>query len=334
MSPTHPPAITVRGLTKRYDGFLTAVRDVSFAVPAGTATALVGPPASGKTTVLRILLGLVEPTAGSATVAGSNPVRSGHSAVAGPGAARVGAVLSPRGLHPDRTVRDHLRVYAAAAGLPDARVRGVLELTGLTERARAKAGELTPGEETRAALATALLTDPPLLLLDDPLAELDAGELAWLREFLRAHIRRGGTALLTARRLAPILPAADRLVVLSEGTVVYQGSPARLRRGNPDRLVVASSSPIALATMLASRGLTDAVIRPDGRLAVAGATETEIVAAAHAAAVRLDGIVADPIHPDRVLASLTEQTARPAPPAAPGYRMPQPSTPMPQGVPR
>lgn len=332
MSPTHPPAITARGLTKRYDGFHTAVRDVSFAVPAGTATVLVGPPASGKTTILRILLGLVEPTAGSVTVAGANPVRTGHSAVAGPGAAVVGAVLSPRGLHPDRTVRDHLRVYAAAAGLPDARVRAVLGLTGLTERARAKAGELAPGEKTRAALATALLTDPPLLILDDPLTGPDAGEPAWLQEFLRAHTRRGGTVLLTAQRLAPVLSVADRLVVLSEGTVVYQGSPARLRRGHPDRLIVASSSPIALATMLASRGLTDTVIRPDGRLAVAGATETEIVAAAHAAAVGLDGIVADPIHPDRVLASLTKPTARPAP--ASGYRMPQPSTPMPHGAPR
>ncbi|WP_040791828.1 ATP-binding cassette domain-containing protein [Nocardia paucivorans] len=332
MSPTHPPAITAQGLTKRYNGFLTAVQDVSFTVPTGTSTALVGPPGSGKTTVLRILLGLMEPTVGSATVAGTNPVRAGRSATAGAAPTRVGAVLSPRGLHPRRTVRDHLRVCAAAAGLPDSRVRAVLELTGLAERSRAEAGALSPGEETRAALATALLTDPPLLLLDDPLPEQDTDETTWLQEFLRAHIRRGGTALFTARRLAPVLPAADGLVVLGEGTVVYRGSPARLRRGNPDRLVVASSSPIALATMLASRGLTDAVIRPDGRLAVAGATETEIVAAAHAAAVRLDGIVADPIHPDRVLASLTKPTARPAP--APGYRMPQPSTPMPHGVPR
>ncbi|MFI5719989.1 ATP-binding cassette domain-containing protein [Nocardia sp. NPDC051750] len=310
------PAITVRGLTKRYPDFATGAQDVSFDIASGTCAALVGPPGAGKSTVVSVLLGLLPPTAGSVTLAG------------GRGSSAVGAVLAPRGLHPRRTVRDHLRVYAAAGGYPDRRVAAVLETTGLADRARTVPDDLTPGEATRTALATALLGDPRLLILDDPAAGMQLGEISWLQGFLRSHTRRGGTVLFTAQSLVTALPIADHLVVLSAGTVAYQGSPTRLRRRNPDRLVVASSSSIAVATALAARGFTDAVIRPDDQLAVAGATEDDIVEAARAAKVRLDGIMADHIHPDRVLASLTHAAA--ARPAGPGM----PSASLPYGVSR
>ncbi|WP_280463737.1 ABC transporter ATP-binding protein [Nocardia carnea] len=312
------PAITVRGLTKRFPDFEIGAQDVSFDIASGTCAALVGPPGSGKSTIVAALLGLLPPTTGSVTLSG------------GRGSSAVGAVLAPRGLHPRRTVRDHLRVYAAAGGHPDRRVPAVLEITGLTERAGTVPDELTPGEEARAALATALLGDPPLLILDDPTAGMQLTEISWLQGFLRRHTRRGGTVLFTAQSLVTALPVADHLIVLgTTATVAYQGSPARLRRRNPDRLVVASSSSIAIATALAARGFTDAVIRPDDQLAVAGATEDDIVEAARAAEVRLDAIVADRIHPDRVLASLTHAAAsRPAGPGMP------PSTSLPYGVSR
>lgn len=323
MSAVRPPAFTVAGLTKQYE-LVAALHGVSFTVPAGSIAALVGPVGAGKTTIARILLGLLTPSSGSVEIKG-------------PGAAPrspqlINGVLSPRGLHPGRTVRGHLRVYAAAAGVSNDRVTELLESTGLTELAGTPTGELSPGQQTRLALTTALLGDPPLLVLDDVFAGADAAERGWLQDTLRRHSRRGGTVLLSSDSLAAVLSIADNVIVVSEGAVVYQGTPTKLRRSHPDRIVVAGSPLIALATMLAARGYTDAVIRPDGRLAIAEATEQQIRDAAIAAQVRIDHVSADPIHPDRVLASLTKP-ARPAFVPYPGVAVNHPS-PMPYGIPR
>ncbi|MEV4125955.1 ATP-binding cassette domain-containing protein [Nocardia sp. NPDC049707] len=324
MSSSRPLAFSVRGLTKRYN-LVTAVENVSFTVPSGTTAALVGPAGAGKTTILRILLGLLQPTSGTAAVGGPGSRRRGGSAVV------VGGMLQPRGLHPARSARDHLLVYAAAAGVEDARVNDVIQMVCLGAAAKTRAGELSAGSQTRLALATALLGDPQLLILDEPLAGLDAAERAWLADFLRRHARRGGSALLSSESLANVIPLADNIIVVSEGSVVYQGTPARLRRGHPDRLVVAASTPIALATMLAAQGFTDAVIRPDGRLAIAEATEAQIRAAATAAGVRVDDIAADQIHPDRVLASLVKPARQPRPAPYTGIA---PQQPTPHGISR
>ncbi|WP_069164043.1 ABC transporter ATP-binding protein [Nocardia altamirensis] len=322
-------AFSVRALSKRYD-LVSAVDNVSFTVASGSTAALVGPPQSGKTTIARILLGLLEPTTGSAAVAGPGTHRGGGDP-GGSSARVVGGVLAPRGIHPGRTARDQLQVYAAAAGVPDARVGEVLAIVGLDTEADTKGAALSAGQQTRLALATALLGDPPLLVLDEPMEGLDGAERGWLQDFLRKHAQRGGSALVTSTSLAAVLPGADSVIVLNQGSVVYQGTPARLRRGHPDRLVVAASTPIALATTLAARGFTDAVIRPDGRLAVAEATEAEIRAAAAAAQVRLDSVIPDVIHPDRVLASLTKPQAPAAPYAGLAGATPQPT---PYGIPR
>ncbi|MEV6767064.1 ATP-binding cassette domain-containing protein [Nocardia sp. NPDC051030] len=303
MTRPRPLAFAAAGLSQTFDT-VTAVDKVSFVVPAGKVAALVGPPGAGKTTILRMLLGHLRPTSGTAQVGGPG---SGVK----PGRQAIGAMLSPRGLHPARTARAQLRVFAAAAGVSDARVDELLGLVRLDSMADQRVGSLTEGMRTRLALAIALLGNPPLLILDDPISGLDAAECTWLYEHLHSHARRGGTVLLTSRSLSTILPAADELIVLDQGRIVYQGSPARLRRSHPDRLLVKSSSPIALATTLAAQGFTDAVMRPDGRLAVAEATLSQLESAASSARVQLTEITPEHIHPDQVLAALTRPQTSP-----------------------
>ncbi|ATL70296.1 ATP-binding cassette domain-containing protein [Nocardia terpenica] len=302
MSAVRAPAISVAGLSRHFDG-VYAVREVNFTVPHGSTAALIGPVGAGKSMVVRMLLGLLPPSAGTAAI--DDPGKGSGRA--------VGAMLQPRGLHPNRTVRGQLRVYAAAAGVSDDRADALLELTRLDVVADVRLRALPPGAHTRLALALALLGDPPVLVLDDPFAGLDPAERGWLGDHLRRHARRGGTTLLTSQSLSLILPVADSITVLSAGSVVYQGTPKRLRRSHPDRLVVAASSPIALATVLAAQGFTDTVMRTDGRLAVADASRTEIEAAAALAKVRLTEMIPEPVHPDRVLAALTRSAPPPTP---------------------
>ena len=291
-NPRDGDAVLVRGVGKQF-GPVSAVHEIDFAVPTGSVTALDGPTGAGKSTVLRMVLGLGQPTTGSIEGPGRGP-------------AAVGAVLSPRGLHPARTVRDQLWSYAPVAGASRRRVAAVLDETGLAAVTETVVAQLHPGQQTRLALAMALLADPPLLVLDDLFAGANGIERGWLHDLLRRHANRGGAVLASSDALGDVVSSADQLVVLSEGTVVWQGTPAKLRRGHPDRLVVAASPSIALATALAGHGFTDAVMRPDGRLAVAEASEATIRSIAELAQVRLGSIVADPIHPDRVLASLTK----------------------------
>ncbi|MEV5650364.1 ABC transporter ATP-binding protein [Nocardia sp. NPDC052254] len=305
MSAARSIALSADGLRMQFDG-VVAVRDVEFSVPSGTTAALVGPPGSGKTTVLETLLGLMRPDAGSVVAA-----RDGG----------IGAVLQPRGLHPARTVRAQLRIQAAAAGVGDNRVDAVLATLGLRDFAGTRVRDTSEGQQSRLALAQALLTDPRLLVLDDPFEGTDPADRNRLLELLRAHARRGGTTLFTSRSLAEAVPICDQVIVLSAGSVAYQGSPRRLRRNHPDRLVVSTSSAIALATTLASQGFTDAVMRPDGRLAIGDASPEEIRAAAALAKVHLGELVSEPVHPDRVLAILTKST-----PPQP-YPSPAPATP-------
>ncbi|WP_019929232.1 ATP-binding cassette domain-containing protein [Nocardia sp. BMG111209] len=296
MSRARPPVVTATGLTKRFDTTV-AVHDVSFTVAGGTVAALVGPPGSGKTTVAGMLLGLVTPTSGTRTVEG-----------------RAGAVLDPRGLQPGSTVRGQLRIYAGAAGAPDEQVDALLLRTGLHEVEEQRVRTLTVAQQTRLAAAIALLGDPPVLVLDDPFDQLDAADRSWLADLLRGYTRRGGTAVLTSQSLAAVVPIADQLIVVSEGVVVYQGTPRKLRRSHPDRLIVGASSPIALATALAAYGFTDTVMRSDGRLAVAEAGRKDIENAAVAARVQLTELVPEPVHPDRVLAALTRGGPAPVSP--------------------
>ena len=179
--------IVVQNLSKNF-GDVAAVQNLSFQVEPGSVTGFLGPNGAGKTTTLRMLLGLVTPTAGTATINGQPFAELGNPARV------VGAVLEAQGFHPGRTARNHLRVYAAAIGVPDQRADEVLE-PGRARRGRRARGRRLLARHAAAARRwpTALLGDPQVLVLDEPANGLDPEGIAWLRTFLRG-VRRAAAA--------------------------------------------------------------------------------------------------------------------------------------------
>src|SRR5919197_274806 len=208
--------IVVQNLTKHF-GQVVAVQNLSFHVEPGSATGFLGPNGAGKTTTLRMLLGLVNPTAGYSTINGQPFNQLGN-----PGRI-VGAVLEAQGFHPSRTARNHLRVYAAAMGLPDQRAEEVLGLVGLGAAADRGAGGFSLGMKQRLALATALLGDPQVLVLDEPANGLDPEGIAWLRSFLKSFAATGRTVLVSSHLLREMEHTVDQVVIISRGQCVYHG---------------------------------------------------------------------------------------------------------------
>ncbi|MEV0647635.1 ATP-binding cassette domain-containing protein [Phytomonospora sp. NPDC050363] len=208
--------IEIAGLSKRF-GRVTAVDGLSFTARPGAVTAFLGPNGAGKTTTMRILLGLVAPTSGTATIGGRayrdlpHPTRT------------VGAVLDAAGFHPAHSARDHLRVYAAMGGHPDARVAELIDRAGLTAAADRPTRGYSTGMRRRLALATALLGDPQVLVLDEPGNGLDPEGVVWLRETLRDLARRGRTVLVSSHVLGEVDRLADEAVVIRDGRLAAAG---------------------------------------------------------------------------------------------------------------
>lgn len=220
--PVPPGAVvTLDRVTKRF-GEVVAVDNVSFSLQPGTVTGLLGPNGAGKTTTLRLLLGLGEPTAGDALVFGrryadlDNPART------------VGAILESGDFHPGRSGRDHLRILAMAGRLGSARVQEVLDLVGLAATSRRKVKTYSLGMRQRLGLASALLGDPKLLILDEPTNGLDPAGVRWLRELLRSFAQRGGTAVVSSHALAEIAQTVDRVLIIDHGRLVADAALAEL----------------------------------------------------------------------------------------------------------
>ena len=205
--------IAVDALTKNF-GSICAVDNVSFDVTPGRVAGFIGPNGSGKTTTLRMLLGLVTPTSGEARIGGrrfadlEDPARE------------VGAVLEARAFHPGRTARDHLRVIATEARISRRRVDEVLELVGLEAAANRRAGTFSLGMGQRLSLAAALLGDPGVLILDEPTNGLDPAGIRWLREFLRDLAAEGRTILVSSHALSEIQQTADEVLILDAGRLL------------------------------------------------------------------------------------------------------------------
>jgi ABC-2 type transport system ATP-binding protein len=211
---TAAPAIQVAGLRKRF-GRVVAVEDVSFTVAYGRITGFLGPNGAGKTTTLRMLLGLIRPDAGTAAITGTP-----YLDLASP-ARTVGALLETAA-HPSRSGGDHLRVLAAAAGIPGERAAQLLATVGLQHAARQRAGGYSLGMRQRLGLAAALLGDPAVLVLDEPANGLDPQGIRWLRDLLRCLAAEGRAVLISSHILAEVAQTADDVVIIHHGRVVTQ----------------------------------------------------------------------------------------------------------------
>ena len=244
--PDQPGRIVVDGLSKTF-GQVRAVDNLSFTVEPGSVTGFLGPNGAGKTTTLRMLLGLVTPTSGTATIGGRRYEQIPHPMQ------EVGAVLEASSFHPGRTARNHLRVYAAASGIPDQRVDAVLAQVGLTDAARRKAKGFSLGMRQRLGLAVALLGNPRVLLLDEPANGLDPEGILWLRGFLKSLANEGRTVLVSSHLLSEMQQTADRVVILSQGRLVREGSIVDLEAESGVTVVVRSPQVDKLASMLDGR---------------------------------------------------------------------------------
>ena len=215
--------VTVERLTKRY-GRQTAVEDLTFSLERGVITGFLGPNGAGKSTTLRLLLGLSEPTAGTALVFGRHYVDLDRPA------RLVGAVLESNDFYPGRSGRDHLRMLALAAGISFSRVAEVLDVVELRPAERRPVKSYSLGMRQRLGLAAALLGEPELLILDEPINGLDPAGVHWLRGFLRRFAEQGGTVLVSSHVLAEVAQTVDRVLIINEGTLVADATIDELSR--------------------------------------------------------------------------------------------------------
>ena len=275
--------IEVQGLTKRY-GAVTAVDDLTFSVQPGHVTGFLGPNGAGKSTTMRMILGLDKPTAGTALIDGAP-----YSALANP-TRKVGALLDAKGVHPNRSARATLLWQAQAAGLPASRVDEVLSLVGLSEAAGKRVGGFSLGMSQRLGIAAALLGDPEILILDEPVNGLDPEGIRWVRGLLKSFAAEGRTVLVSSHLLAEMAQTADHLIVIGKGKLVADTSVAEFIRGNSAvvtvvRVGVGVDKQKLLGVLNEYTETTDADGRPT--IEVPNMTSDEVGAAAFAAGVQL-----------------------------------------------
>jgi len=213
--------IEARGLVKHY-GSTTAVDHLSFDVRPGTVTGFLGPNGAGKSTTMRMIIGLDRPDDGAARINGRNyrelrwPMRE------------VGALLEAKAFHPGRSARAHLTALAASNAIPRRRVNDVLEITGLDKAADRRAGKFSLGMAQRLGIAAALLGDPGVLLLDEPVNGLDPEGIRWIRTLLKNLAAHGRTVLVSSHLISEVAQTADQLIVIGRGRLLAQTSVAEL----------------------------------------------------------------------------------------------------------
>ncbi len=242
------------GLSKRF-GSVLAVDNLTARVEPGAVTGFLGPNGAGKTTTLRMLLGLVRPSAGQVTIGGVPYAKLAHPLQT------VGAVLEASSFHPGRSAANHLRILARAARLPDAAVDQALGTVGLADVAGRRVGGYSLGMRQRLGLAAALLGDPGVLVLDEPVNGLDPEGITWMRGLLQELARQGRTVLMSSHLLAEVQQTVDRLMIISAGRLVFQGGLEDLTDPNEYATVVDAPDRAALTAALDTAGVPFEVLR-------------------------------------------------------------------------
>jgi ABC-2 type transport system ATP-binding protein len=287
-------AVVVDRLTKRF-GSRVAVDQVSFAVPSGTVAGLIGPNGAGKTTIMAMLLGLVRPTGGSATVLGS-PVSRRTDYLT-----KVGALVEGPAFHPGVSGVDNLRSLAVLGGHPADRVDDLIDLVGLTGRGGDRVGSYSFGMRQRLGIAAALIGDPQLVILDEPTNGLDPVGMQDVRTLIRAISDGGRTVIVSSHLLGQLEHVCDWLIVIDHGGLVHLGTPESLG-GTSDTLVVRADEPgrlddlavIAGSSGLPIRRVDDHLVLTVGDGVDATRLAAELNRRAHAA-----GIVLAELHHER-----------------------------------
>jgi ABC-2 type transport system ATP-binding protein len=298
-------------LTKRF-GDVLAVNDLTFALERGTVTGFLGPNGAGKTTTLRMLLHLVQPTAGRALVFGGR-----YQDLERP-ASRVGAVLEAADFHPGRSGRDHLFSLALALGreadggqwffgrerAAAERVDAVLELVELAAAGRRRVGSYSLGMRQRLGLAGALLGDPELLILDEPANGLDPEGVRWLRTFMRGFAAEGKTVLVSSHVLAEVAQTVDQVIIINEGKLVTFEPLARLTAKLTGAVRVRAPGAHQLQEVLAAEGIRSTLLDGD-ELLVEGAPSARVGELAFAAGFPLYELVPESTSLEDVFLELT-----------------------------
>ena len=226
--------IEVRDLSKRY-GDHVAVDHLSFSVEPGKVTGFLGPNGAGKSTTMRLILGLDRPHTGSATVDGqpyrdlAEPLRV------------VGALLEAKAVHTGRSAYHHLLVLAQTQGLPRSRVDEVIEIVGLTSVARRRAGAFSLGMGQRLGIAAALLGDPRILILDEPVNGLDPEGILWIRNLMKRLAAEGRTVFVSSHLMSEISVTADHLIVIGRGKLIADCTTGEFIEGNTEKTVLVKS---------------------------------------------------------------------------------------------
>ncbi|MDR4534940.1 ATP-binding cassette domain-containing protein [Glutamicibacter sp. PS] len=260
--------IQAQELSKRY-GSKTVVDRVSFTVQPGQVTGFLGPNGAGKSTTMRMILGLATPTSGSVQVNGAPFTSSSHPLT------EVGALLEARSVHKSLTARAHLRSMAAAGHLPASRVDAVLQLTGLWSVQHKKVGGFSLGMGQRLGIATALLGDPQVLILDEPVNGLDPEGVAWVRQLARQQAAEGKTVFISSHLMSEMSQTADHLIIIGRGRIMADAPIAEFLADGREQTLVRAGDLEALMRALAASGVE--LVREDAMtLRVVGPTSQQI----------------------------------------------------------